>query len=87
MNSNEMLRVQNAVFILQTRKKNQTCNKSRPRPRRASEYTYLSSSIHDLSSIVLAIVFDDSAKGILDCWVIAFNEVMLDETDSQGGFA
>lgn len=48
--------------------------------------TYLSSSIHDLGCIVLAIVFDDSAKSIFDCWVIAFDEVMFHKTDGERGF-
>jgi hypothetical protein len=44
---------------------------------------YLSRSIDNLSRIVLAVVFDNSAEGVLNGRVIAFDEVMLDKADRE----
>ena len=46
-------------------------------------WAYLASSVHDLRGIVLAVVLDDPAEGVLDCGVIAFNKVMFDKADGQ----
>lgn len=45
--------------------------------------SHLSRSIDDLSRIVLSIVLNDPAEGILDCRVIALDEVMFDKTDCE----
>jgi len=44
---------------------------------------YLSSSIHDLSGVVLSIVLDNPAECILNCGVVAFHEMMLDKADGE----
>lgn len=90
MNTNEMLRVQDAILILHVtiiimgqrrdRRRGPTGGEVRVR-------TYLSSGIDDLSRIILPIVFDDSAECVLNCGVVAFDEVVLHETDCEGGFA
>lgn len=49
--------------------------------------TYLSCSIDNLSCIVLAIVLDNPAESVLNCRVIAFHKVVLNKTNSEGGFA
>jgi hypothetical protein len=49
--------------------------------------TYLSSSVYDLSGVVLTIVFDNPAESILDCGVVAFHKMMFDKTDSERGFS
>lgn len=48
---------------------------------------YLPSGIYDLGRVVLPIVLDDPAEGILNCRVIAFNEVMLNEANRERRFA
>lgn len=47
------------------------------------ERSYLPSSIYDLSRVVLSVVLDNPAECILNCGVIAFNEVMLNEADRE----
>lgn len=49
-----------------------------------SAVTYLTSSVYDLSGIVLVPVLDHAAEGILNRGVIAFHKVPLDELDSEG---
>lgn len=51
------------------------------------ENAYLSSSVYDLSGVVLSIVLDNPAEGILNCGVITFHEMMLDKADGERGFA
>ena len=49
--------------------------------------SHLSSGVDDFRCIFLALVFDDFAKGVLDCWVVALNEMPVDELYGEGGFA
>jgi hypothetical protein len=44
---------------------------------------YLSSSVYDLSCVVLPIVLDNPAEGVLNCGVVAFHEMMLDKADGE----
>lgn len=92
MNTNKVLRVQDAILILHVT----IIIMGQRRDRRSSRgptggevrvRTYLSGGIDDLSRIILPIVFDDSAECVLNCGVVAFDEVVLDETDCEGGFA
>lgn len=55
-------------------------------PRRRRD-AYLSSSIYNLSGVVLAIVFDNSTESILNCGVVALHEMMLDKADCERRFA
>lgn len=44
---------------------------------------YLACSVDDLSRIVLSIVLDDPTEGVLDCRVIALDEVVFDKADCK----
>lgn len=48
-----------------------------------TEGSYLSRSIHNLRCVVLAVVLDNTAEGILDRGVVAFHEMLLDKADSE----
>lgn len=54
---------------------------------RVTEMPYLSRGIHNLRCIVLAVVLDNPAEGILDRGVVAFHEMLLDKADSERGLA
>ena len=45
--------------------------------------SYLASSINNLSCKVFTIMLYDSAKCVLNCWVIAFDKMALNETNSK----
>lgn len=77
MNSNKVLRIQNTVFVLSR----QEMRLTKLGLARGTTWTYLASSVHNLGGIVLTVVFDDPAKGVLDCGVIAFDKVMFDKAD------
>jgi len=49
--------------------------------------THLPSSIDDLSGVVLALVLDDFAEGILDGGVVAFYEMAVHELHCERGFS
>jgi hypothetical protein len=49
--------------------------------------THLPSSIDDLSGVVLALVLDDFAEGILDGGVVAFYEMTVHELHRERGFS
>lgn len=48
--------------------------------KRTGMSSYLACSVHNLSGIVLALVLDDSTKRILNCRVVALDEVMVDKS-------
>lgn len=48
-----------------------------------TEVPYLSRGIHNLRCVVLAVVLDNPAEGILDRGVVAFHKMLLDEADSE----
>lgn len=48
-----------------------------------TEVQYLSRSVHNLRCVVLAVVLDNPAEGILDRGVVAFHEMLLDKADSE----
>lgn len=50
---------------------------------RSALAAYLSCSVDDLSRIVLSIVLDDPTEGVLDCRVIALDEVVFDKADCK----
>lgn len=79
MNSNEMLRIQDTIFVLWEILV-QLINLLYHGSARVS---YLSRSVDNLGRIILAIVLDNSTEGILDCRVIAFDKVVFDKTDSE----
>ena len=54
---------------------------------RSALAAYLSCSVDDLSRIVLSIVLDDPTEGVLDCRVIALDEVVFDKADCKRWFA
>lgn len=62
MDADEMLAVENAVFVL-------------------------ASSVDDLGSEFLIVVFDDAGEGVLDCRVVGLDEDAVDEADSERGLA
>jgi len=62
MDSDEVLRVQNAVFIL-------------------------SSCINDLRGVILPLVLDHTTEGIFNGWIIAFDEMSIDELHRERRFA
>jgi hypothetical protein len=76
MDPNKVLRVQNAVFVLQ---RNVSLKQWVPQ----TQIPDLPSCIHNLGSVVLTFVFDDSTEGVLNCRGVAFDEVALDELDCQ----
>jgi hypothetical protein len=45
--------------------------------------SYLSCGVHDLGCIVLAVVLDNPAEGILDCGVVALHEMLFDKADRE----
>lgn len=49
--------------------------------------TYLAGGINDLGRKLLVLVPYDLAKRILDGWIIALDEVTVDELNRQAGFA
>lgn len=46
--------------------------------------TYLPCRIHYLSSVVLTFVFDYFTEGVLNCRVVAVDEVAVNKLDSKG---
>jgi hypothetical protein len=56
-------------------------------PRSFEEVSYLSCGVHNLSGIVLAVVLDNPAEGILDCGVVALHEMLFNEADRERGLA
>lgn len=52
-----------------------------------TEVQYLSRSVHNLRCVVLAVVLDNPAEGILDRGVVAFHKMLLDKADSERGLA
>jgi hypothetical protein len=69
MDPNEVLRVEDAVFILRRRK---TWRHMR---RAVYLISYLTSCINDLSGVLLTLVLDNFAKRILDSRIIALYKV------------
>jgi hypothetical protein len=51
------------------------------------EVSYLSCGVHDLSGIVLAVVLDNPAEGVLDCGVVALHEMLFDKANRERRFA
>lgn len=48
---------------------------------------YLSSRVDNFRSKILSLKPDHFAEGVLDCRVVALNEVAIDELHGQRGFA
>lgn len=48
---------------------------------------YLSRGIDDLCRIVLSIILDNATECVLDCRVVAFNEVVFNKSDRERRFA
>lgn len=66
-----------------------SCNKERESSQQVA-YTghvkgvsYLSCGIYDLGCIVLAVVLDNPAEGILDCGVVAFHEMLFNKANRE----
>lgn len=90
VNANKVFRVQNAVFILviimltlaayssSFLSKGLCC---------CMTSSYLTSSVDDLGSIILSLIFDNLAERVFDGGVVAFDKVAVDELDCYGGFA
>lgn len=94
MNADKMFGVHNAVIILSASR--EWCQSGKFLREAALEVSergygfvgaYLPGRIHDLGREVLALIFDDATKGILNGWIITINEVAVDELDRQRGFA
>lgn len=49
----------------------------------ATGKTYLAGGVDDLSGELLAFVLDDLAEGVLNCRVVALDEVAVDELDRK----
>lgn len=49
--------------------------------------SYLTGSIDNLGGVVLALVSDHLAEGVLNGRVVALDEVAVDELDCERGFA
>lgn len=49
--------------------------------------THLTCGVYDLGSEVLLLVADDLAERVLDCGIVALDEVAVDITNCEGGFA
>jgi hypothetical protein len=79
VDANEMLRIEDTVFILAA------CQQIRDPLETGG--TYLSGGIDDFGCVILSIIFDDPAECVLDCGVIALDEVVLDEADCERGFS
>jgi len=47
----------------------------------------LTRGVYDFCRKILAFISNDLAERVFDCWVVAFNEVAVDELNSEGGFA
>jgi hypothetical protein len=77
VDSNKVFRLQNAVLVL--------LRVQHPMPivSMVSIESYLSRSINNLGSKVLALIPDDFAKGVLDGWVIALDEVAVYKLDGK----
>lgn len=50
-------------------------------------YTDLTRCIDYLRCKILAIVLNDATECVLNCGIIAFHEMMLDETNRKRGFS
>ena len=48
---------------------------------------YLSGGVNDFRGKVLALVLDHTAKGILDCRIVALDKMAIDKLDSERRFA
>lgn len=90
VNADKMFRVHNAVFVLGASRTQ--CQSSRSLREAAFEVSghsygsmgaYLPGRIHDLGREVLALIFNDATKGILNGRVIAVDEVTVDELNCQ----
>jgi len=92
VNANEVFRIQDTVFILVvvmlilatdffhlTR----FCVAAPP----SLQSSYLTSGVNNLSSIILPLVFHNLAERVFDGGVVAFDEMTVDELDSEGGLA
>ena len=79
MDSNEMFRVEHTVLILRQALVPGSC------PRFLS--TNLALCVDDFSQESLTLQLNLLAKGVLDGRVVGLNEVALDVSDSEGGFA
>ena len=51
---------------------------------RLLQSTYLSSGVNDLSRVLLALVLDNFAEGVLNGRIVALNKVAIDELNGQG---
>lgn len=83
MDSNEMLGIQDTIFVLWEKFWFSSSIFVSWRIR----VFYLSCSVDNLSCIILAIVLDNSAESILNCRVIAVDEVVFNKTDRERWFA
>lgn len=91
MDPNEVLRVQNGVLILPHASSQPSIFETQiaspcDRALLGKISTHLPSSIDDLSGVVLALVLDDFAEGILDGGVVAFYEMAIHELHRERGF-
>lgn len=78
MDPNEVFRVQDTVLILLRK----TSAGDRMFVSQETD-AYLSSSVDDLSGVVLPIVLDNPAEGVLNCGVVAFHEMMLNKANGE----
>jgi hypothetical protein len=84
MNSNEVLGVQDTIFVLWEEFGVSSANGL---DHGSDRISYLSCSVDNLSCIILTIVLNNPAEGILDGRIVAFDEVVFDKTDREGRFA
>lgn len=76
MNPDKMFRVQDAVFILQSLI-------STIYRKRATDRSYLASSINNLSCVLLSLELDNLAEGILNGGIITLDEMPIDELHGE----
>ena len=91
MNANEVLRVQNRIFILRPISPNPhqdiKYHVISPRGGKRRISAHLPSGINDLSGIVLTLILDNFAEGVLDRGVVALYKVPVYELNREGGFS
>jgi len=91
MNANEVLRVQNRIFILRPISPNPhqdiKYHVISPRGGKRRISAHLPSGINDLSGVVLTLKLDNFAEGVLDRGGVALYKVPVYELHREGGFS
>lgn len=89
MNTNKMLRVQHAVFILQEHTETSANSPFPARKTHTAHHdlgrgaTYLASSIDNLGRVILTLVFDYTAECVFNGRVITLDKMVIDKAHGE----